>query len=87
MDFLKYFDSEGWSGTTCWIPSNIDIDFGIGSNVIVVGRTSQSRDMDGNLQPVTINVTGLYVTKRRGGSPQQIDFVEEEDDNTDWFFS
>jgi len=81
------FDSEGWSGTTCWIPSNIDIDFGIGSNVIVVGRTSQSRDMDGNLQPVTINVTGLHVTKRRGGSPQQIDFVEEEDDNTDWFFS
>tara|TARA_R100001463_G_scaffold110177_1_gene164854 strand:- start:342 stop:1583 length:1242 start_codon:yes stop_codon:yes gene_type:complete len=80
------FDSEGWSGTTCWIPSHIDIDFGIGSNVIVVGRTSQSRDTEGNLQPVTINVTGLYVTKRRGGSPQQIDFVDEEDD-TDWFFS
>lgn len=80
------FDSEGWSGTTCWIPSNIDIDFGIGSNVIVVGRTSQSRDMDGNIQAVTINVSGLYVTKLRGGSPQQIDFVDEEDD-TDWFFS
>ena len=80
------FDSEGWSGTTCWIPSNIEIDFGIGSNVIVVGRTSQSRDNDGNVQPVTINVTGLYLTKQRGGSPQQIDFVDEEDD-TDWFFS
>lgn len=80
------FDSEGWSGTTCWIPSTLEINFGIGSNVIVVGRTSQSRDMNGNLQPVTINVTGLYVTKRRGGSPQQIDFVDEEDD-TDWFFS
>ena len=79
------FDDDGWSGTTCWIPSHIDIDFGIGSNVIVVGRTSQSRDDEGNLQNVSINVTGLYVLKSRGGSPETIEFVEEDD--TDWFFS
>ena len=79
------FDDDGWSGTTCWIPSHIEIDFGIGSNVIVVGRTSQSRDDEGNLQNVSINVTGLYVLKSRGGSPETIEFVEEDD--TDWFFS
>ncbi len=79
------FDNDGWSGTTCWIPAHIEIDFGIGSNVIVVGRTSQSRDNEGNLQNVSINVTGLYALKVRGGSPENIDFVEEDD--TDWFFS
>ena len=79
------FDDDGWSGTTCWIPSHVEIDFGIGSNVIIVGRTSQSRDNEGNLQNVSINVTGLHVLKSRGGSPDTIEFVEEDD--TDWFFS
>ena len=63
----------------------MDIDFGIGSNVVVVGRTSQSTDMEGNLQNVTINVTGLHVLKSRGGSPDAIEFNEEEE--TDWFFT
>lgn len=79
------FDNEGWSGTTCWVPKHIEVDFGIGSNVIVVGRTSQPRDTDGNMQNVSINVTGLHVLKARGGSPETIDFVEEDD--TDWFFT
>ena len=79
------FDNDGWSGTTCWIPPHMDIDFGIGSNVVVVGRTSQSTDMEGNLQNVTINVTGLHVLKSRGGSPDAIEFNEEEE--TDWFFT
>jgi len=79
------FDSEGWSGTTCWIPRHINIDFGIGSNVVVVGRTSQSTDSEGVLQNVSINVTGLHALKPRGGSPEAIEFTEEEDE--DWFFS
>ncbi len=78
------FDNEGWSGTTCWIPSNVNIDFGIGSNVIVVGRTSQSRDESGAPNPTTINVNGIYIVTNRGGSPEQIDFVEEDEDS--WFF-
>jgi hypothetical protein len=78
------FESDGWSGTTCWIPEHIDIDFGIGSNVIIVGRTSQSTDDMGNLQSPTINVNGIFVLDARGGSPEKIDFVEEE--TSDWFF-
>lgn len=79
------FDGDGWSGTTCWIPPHMDIDFGIGSNVVVVGRTSQSSDIEGILQNVTINVTGIHALKSRGGSPEAIEFTEEEE--TDWFFS
>ena len=79
------FDGEGWSGTTCWIPASMEIDFGIGSNVVVVGRTSQGTDNEGNMQNVTINVTGIHVLKSRGGSPEAIEFTEEEE--TDWFFS
>jgi len=77
------FDNDGWSGTTCWIPENINIDFGIGSQVIVVGRTSQGVDPDGNIRPASINVNGLYVINARGGSPENVDFVEESED---WFF-
>ena len=79
------FDGEGWSGTTCWIPASMEIDFGIGSNVVVVGRTSQGTDNEGNMQNVTINVTGIHVLKSRGGSPEAIEFTKEEE--TDWFFS
>ena len=79
------FNEDGFSGVTCWIPPNMEIDFGIGSNVIVVGRTSQGTDSEGNIQSVTINVTGIHVLKARGGNPDKIEFTEEEDE--DWFFS
>ena len=79
------FNDDGFSGVTCWIPPSMEIDFGIGSNVIVVGRTSQGSDSEGNIQSVTINVTGIHVLKARGGNPDKIEFTEEEDE--DWFFS
>ncbi len=72
------WDGDGFSGTTCWIPQNVNIEFGIGSNIIVVGRTSQS---PGN--PTSINVSGLFVVNNRGGSPEEIEYVEEDED---WFF-
>jgi hypothetical protein len=67
--------------TTCWVPSNVELDFGIGSQVIVVGRTSQ-RITDEGPEPVTINVSGLYVTEKRG-SPVEVSQPIEED--FDWF--
>jgi hypothetical protein len=72
------YDNEGM--TTCWMPSNIDINFGIGSNVIVVGRTSQ-REGDNGYDPATINVTGIYVTDSVG-QPQTVEISEE---SMDWF--
>ena len=67
--------------TTCWVPSNVELDFGIGSQVIVIGRTSQ-RITDEGPEPVTINVSGLYVTEKRG-SPVEVSQPIEED--FDWF--
>ncbi len=78
------FDNDGFTATTCWIPSSLVVDFGIGSEVIVVGRTSQGTNDEGALKPVTINVSGIYVISARGGSPELIEHVESEE--TDWFF-
>jgi len=75
------YDDGYNNGVTCWVPSHIDIDFGIGSQVIVVGRTSQGTDDEGNVRPVSINVSGLYVIDKRGG-PSTTDAPVE--DNTDW---
>ena len=33
------YDDDGV--VTCWIPEHMEIDFGIGSSVIVIGNTSQ----------------------------------------------
>jgi len=73
------YDTDGM--TTCWVPSHIDIDFGIGSEVVVVGRTSQREGEDG-YEPATINLSGLYVTERKG-QVEEIGDAQEED--LDWF--
>jgi hypothetical protein len=63
--------------TPCWIPSNVDIDFGVGSDVIVIGRTNQSRkkDSDGNVledewNPVSLNVYGILPRIALGVAPE-----------------
>jgi len=81
-DLNAELDYENDSGmVTCWIPSHIDLDFGIGSSVIVVGRTSQ-RTVDGDVEPVTINVSGLLCTEKHGSSVEISQPVEED---FDWF--
>lgn len=81
-DLNAEFDYDNDSNmTTCWVPSNVELDFGIGSQVIVVGRTSQ-RTTDEGPEPVTINVSGLYVTQKRG-SPVEVNQPVETD--FDWF--
>ena len=77
------WDGEGYSSVTCWIPSYIEIDFGIGSNVIVCGRTSQGTDREtGELRNVSINVLGLYAIDRHGSAEVNTVVVE---DNGEWF--
>ena len=73
------YDTDGM--TTCWIPEHINIDFGIGSEVVGVGRTSQREGEDG-YEPATINLSGLYVTERKG-QVEEIGDAQEED--LDWF--
>ena len=76
------YEGEGFSSTACWVPSHVDIDFGIGSNVIVAGRTSQ-REVDGELSNVSINVLGLYVVDRHGSADV---YVQPQEDNNDLWF-
>jgi hypothetical protein len=81
-DLNAEFDYDNESNmTTCWIPEHLNIDFGIGSTIVVIGRTSQ-RLVDGVADPVTINVSSVLVTEKRG-SPVEVDAPVEE--SFDWF--
>jgi len=81
-DLNAELDYENDTGmVTCWIPEHLELDFGIGSSVIVVGRTSQ-RMVDGVVEPATINVSGVYCTHKHG-SPVEVTQTVEED--FDWF--
>ncbi len=82
-DLNAELDYENDSGMiTCWIPEHLTLDFGIGSSVIVVGRTSQ-RTIDGEVEPVTINVAGLLCTVKHGSAVEETTQPVEED--FDWF--
>ena len=81
-DLNAEFDYDNESNmTTCWIPEHLNIDFGIGSTIVVVGRTSQ-RLVDGVADPVTVNVSSILVTEKRG-APVEVDAPQEE--SFDWF--
>ena len=77
-DAAMEFDTPGM---TCWIPSCVDIDFGEGSKVIVVGRTSQgkSRDDPNVLGDVMVNTLGIYAIPEFKIEPVK-DMTEEETD-------
>ena len=61
------YENDGYSSTPCWVPPHIDIDFGIGSHVMILGRTSQSMNQEtGQLRQVSINVFGVVVLDKRG---------------------
>ena len=59
-----------------------DVYFGIGSTVVIVGRTSQ-RVEDGVPGDATLNVSGLLVTEYRGSVVEPFETSEESD--LDWF--
>jgi hypothetical protein len=79
---MELTEDDGDLATTCWIPEHINITFGIGSTVLVVGRTSQ-RIVDGEAEPITINTSGLLVQEAVGNPIAEQEGVEDED--LDWF--
>ena len=70
------YDGEGYSSTPCWVPEHIRIDFGIGSNIIVVGRSSQ-REVDGELQNMSVNVSGIHVVDNHGSANDEATPTED----------
>ena len=70
-----------------WVPSHVDINFGVGSDVIVVGRTNQTQKkdedgmpIDGEYNPVTINLYGVYARTATGAPEGMVELAEEEVD-------
>ena len=78
------YEGDDYSSTACWVPEHLPIDFGIGSHVVIVGRTSQRELDDGSLSAVSVNTFGIIVTHRRG-NPVEYDGDNSSEDNGDWF--
>ena len=81
-----FSDEDIPESTPVWVPSHVDINFGVGSDVIVVGRTNQTQKkdedgmpVDGEYNPVTINLYGVYARTATGAPEGMAQLVEEED--------
>lgn len=66
--------------TPIWVPSHVDINFGVGSDVIIVGRTNQTQKkdedgmpVDGEYNPVTINLYGVYARSATGVVVEEVE--------------
>jgi hypothetical protein len=71
--------------TPCWVPSHVNLNFGVGSDVIVVGRSNQTQKKDENgmfipdeFNSVSINLFGVY-TRVSVGAVDTVNAASEED--------
>ena len=80
-DLTAEFDYEEEGMVTCWIPEGIEIDFGIGSTKLLWDEPPNEKTDEG-LQPVTINVSGMFVKERRG---QVVEIEQATEEDLDWF--
>tara|TARA_R100000008_G_scaffold22781_1_gene12110 strand:- start:2904 stop:4124 length:1221 start_codon:yes stop_codon:yes gene_type:complete len=72
------YDAGGYASTTCWVPPHINIDFGLGSHVLVIGRTNQSRNQETQeLRQCSINTFGVIVLEKRGAPVEYTDSGEQ----------
>ena len=78
-DMNRPIDDFETAGLTCWVPKSTNIDFGEGSKVIVVGKTSQgkSRDNPNELGDVMMNVLGIYAIPEYKIEPLTDDNIDE----------
>ena len=78
-------DEDIPESTPVWVPSHINIDFGVGSDVIIIGRTNQTykKDADGvpteELNPVTINLYGVFPRIATGAVAESVVLDNDED--------
>jgi len=85
LDASYGFDDDDIPDSTpVWIPSNIKIDFGAGSDVIIVGRTNQTQKkdddgmpIDGEYNPVSINLYGVFARTSMGAVEEVEDAGED----------
>ena len=76
--------------TPVWVPSYLNIDFGVGSDVIIIGRTNQTQKKDdngntleGEWNPVSINLYGV-LPRVALGNPEAPETNDEENSIEYW---
>ena len=81
LDADYTYEDGNFVSTPCWLPPHLNVDFGIGSHVVILGRTSQSTNKDtGELRQVSINTLGILVLDKRGNAVEYVDSGEEDED-------
>jgi len=90
LDANYGFDDDDMpESTPVWIPAHVNINFGVGSDIVVIGRTSQSQKKDdsgfpieGEFNPISINMYGLKV--RLGTGLEEVEESTEGDSLSYW---
>ena len=90
LDANYGFDDEDMpESTPIWVPAHANINFGVGSDIVVIGRTSQSQKKDdsgfpieGEFNPISINMYGLRV--RLGTGLEEVEESTEGDSLSYW---
>ena len=78
-------DEDIPESTPVWVPKHVNIDFGVGSDVIIIGRTNQTQKKDadgtptGELNPVTINLYGVFPRIATGAVVEDVTLENDED--------
>ena len=83
-DLNSEFDYDNPQGATpCWVPEHVNLDFGIGSQILVIGRSNQSQNQEtGEMRQCSINVFGVIVLDKHGSPTTTQDSGET---YTGWF--
>ena len=83
-------DEDIPESTPIWVPSHVNLNFGVGSDVIVIGRTNQTQKkdsegvpIDGEYNPVSINLFGVYARIAMGTTPEET-VLEDDTDIEFW---
>ena len=83
LDADYSYEDGNFASTPCWLPPHLNVDFGLGSHVVILGRTSQSKNKDtGELRQVSINTLGILVLDKRGSA---VEYVDSGEDDEDWW--
>lgn len=81
------YEDDSQDSVAVWCGDVHDIDFGVGSDVIIIGRTSQGTNKEtGEPMPVSMQAFGVFCTQTNGAptEPSTWESSEGEDDQV-WF--
>ena len=80
------YEEDTQDSVAVWCSENINIDFGVGSDVIIIGRTSQGMNKEtGEPMPVSMQAFGVFCTQSNGAPSEPTTWDSDGEDEEVWF--